>query len=191
MASILVTGSKGFVGSHLLPALAEHEVTQLDLYGYEPSPLKEYDGIIHLAAVSRVSAGEKDPVKCLQTNIIETALMLEIPHKWFILASTQEEPVNVYGFSKRAAEGYASLACAKKKTRLEIIRFPVIYGTGDNPNKLIPSVRSGGAPKPGALPIKAMHVFDAVAEILNRIRFLDSQLVIETEEALKRVAASY
>lgn len=75
MLKILVTGSKGLVGTKLCDLLREKDATviELDINGKsdEYGDVTNYDnvatradgvdGIVHLAAVSRVVWGEKDP----------------------------------------------------------------------------------------------------------------------------------
>lgn len=201
MAKILITGSAGFIGRNVHKALAQkHEVVGLEIYGYDPAPLKEYDGIIHLAAVSRVSAGEANPVKCLQTNIIETAKVLEIPHKWFIFASTCEPTHNVYGYSKRAAEDYIKLRSPKHV----ILRLVNVYGTGMQEDKLLPLLSRGEATKisKNVLPFEHIHVDNVVERIVDTIKEFDwpafksytmklSTGTAYTTEELGHVAASY
>lgn len=184
---ILVTGSSGFIGKHLMASLPDAIPCDFDT-GDIKGP---FDGIIHLAAIGRVSEAEKTPIMCLETNLIFTAEMLDWKPSWFILVSTEEPPRNVYGLSKRFAEDYCSLMAPKYGIRLKIIRFPVVYGPGDNPEKLIPSIRAGGELKNGVLPITAMHVLHAVAEIKGEINNLYSRAVITTKEQLQSVAASY
>ena len=98
MKTVLVTGSEGFVGTHLIKALREtpYEVVPvsypllmpekgnyvpLDILNQEMSRdvVKSYgpDIIFHLAAISSVSKSLRDPQLTYQTNIIGTVNLLE------------------------------------------------------------------------------------------------------------------
>ena len=201
MASILISGHKGFIGQHLHKALKdEHEVVGLDLYGYEPKPLDAYDGIIHLAAVSRVKEAQRDPVACMGTNIIETVKMMQLPHKWFILASSCEEPRNVYGLSKRCAEDYVKIA----GDMYIILRLSNVYGPGMQEDKLLPLLRNAvvAAINPDTLPFEHIHVDEVVAQIKTLIpTFANAHFkpytlklangIARTPQELLDVAASY
>jgi nucleoside-diphosphate-sugar epimerase len=112
-STIFITGSAGLVGSVLARTLRErgHRVVSFDLR--DPDPLARGDvrdaaavarvmrgctGIIHLAAVSRVIFGERDPALCRSTNIGGTRTVLEAAsvapdRPWLIFASSRE----VYG----------------------------------------------------------------------------------------------
>ncbi len=113
---ILVTGSKGFIGSALVKTLRRgREARPLDLL--EPpdagrgdvrdpatlhSALQGCSGIVHLAAVSRVRWAEDDPALCRATNIGGTRQLLRAaadarPRPWLLLASSRE----VYGQPKQ------------------------------------------------------------------------------------------
>ena len=86
---ILVTGSQGLIGSRLVRTLSNEgvDVTGLDLRAPRPGDIldpqdveqavREVDGIIHLAAVSRVLDGERDPDKCWATNVEGTQHLLD------------------------------------------------------------------------------------------------------------------
>ncbi len=190
MSRVLVTGALGFIGGLLVLELKRNamEVGIMDIGVDEQG---DYDGVIHLAGMSRVSECDRDPMKCLDTNIMLTASVIERGIGWMILASTKERQTNVYGLSKRFAEDYAALMSEQRGFRLEVIRFPVVYGEFDNPKRLIPRVREGAHINRGALPLTALWVNHAVEEIIQRIKFINKQSVITTEGDLRRVAASY
>lgn len=126
MKVILLTGSEGFVGSHLLKVLQERlyrivptcypllmpkngnylalEITNAEMV---QSVLKSHqpDIIVHLAAVSSVSRSFKEPLATYQTNIMGTANLLEATRNLtkkprFIFISTCE----VYGGGENITE---------------------------------------------------------------------------------------
>lgn len=122
MKKILITGGAGFIGSNLTESFVNQgeNVIVLDL---EEKPEKlsdifdniEYirgdvrnrkivqnilhdnniEGIIHLAAVSRVIWGEHDPERCIDVNINGTRTLADIArksqcHPWMIFGSSRE-----------------------------------------------------------------------------------------------------
>jgi nucleoside-diphosphate-sugar epimerase len=137
--AILVTGSSGLIGAALTRALhhAGYAVRGLDLRGHgaDRGDIRHREqveraldgcvGVIHLAAVSRVIDGERDPEACWETNVTGTGTVLEaaldrVRRPWVVYASSREvygeppslpagedaplAPVNIYGRSKVAAE---------------------------------------------------------------------------------------
>lgn len=111
---ILITGSKGLIGSALKQAL---QLLFIDVIGLDKKYLPSHpecgdvlnrdkvfslaekvEGIVHFAAVSRVIDGEKNPSLCWKTNVegtqnvVEAALASE-KKPWVLYASSRE----VYG----------------------------------------------------------------------------------------------
>jgi nucleoside-diphosphate-sugar epimerase len=104
---------------------------------------------VHLAAVSRVAWGEKDPELCFQTNVAGTAKVLSVAEKslskpWVLFSSSREvygepvripvveddvlSPVNVYGRSKADAEQLLMNARGRG-ARIAIVRLANVYGS--------------------------------------------------------------
>lgn len=141
-SSILVTGGKGFIGSRVVKALLEqgHKVYVEDLNHKEPVT-EVLHGIIHLAAVSRVKTAEESPLECLRTNVMYTAECLQrakLNVSWFLMLGSQEQGDNFYGMSKKFAEDFAKRYCRKEGIPLMIVKPPVVWGAGDNEDKLVP-----------------------------------------------------
>ncbi len=156
---------------------------------------------MHLAAVSRVVWGERDPNLCWTTNVEGTRNVLEGAKSsrdkpWVIVASSREvygeppllpasedtplAPVNVYGRSKVAAELLAKDAQAAG-ARVAVVRFSNVYGSAaDHADRVVPClVRSAlqGAPlrvEGSENTFDFTHVSDAVAGILAVMRALES-----------------
>lgn len=116
---ILVTGSTGFIGSHMIPRLQEHEVHLLDRYvtGRLPSDTESFvhvldltdftevrtlinrikpEVVVHLAAISPVSYSYSHPVEVMTCNAVATLNLAEaclsVPgFKQMVAAGTTEE----------------------------------------------------------------------------------------------------
>jgi UDP-glucose 4-epimerase len=179
---ILVTGSEGLLGSDLSTALerAGHDVRRLDVRApvdsgahgsiLDPAALRDLaatcDGIVHLAAISRVVHGERDPELCNRVNIGGTenvlAAALGAPGKpWVLFSSSREvygEPaelpvredapllaMNVYGRSKVRGEELV-LAARESGLRTAILRLANVYGNDrDHPDRVIPAFARAAA----------------------------------------------
>ena len=151
MKKVLVTGSSGYIGSHLCKLLEkEYEVHGLDIrppqqpvkkfYQVDinrlftiPDQTDPYDAVIHLAALVNVGESELMPIMYYITNINGTMNVLnKIPTRNFIFASTgaAEGCGSAYGISKRAAEDcvkeYCNVHHPKDHT---IFRFYNVIGT--------------------------------------------------------------
>ena len=115
---ILITGSQGFIGSHLVCELATKNSiiglnSILDKRKKNYTPIKKdivkitpneisgnLDGVIHLAAVTDVDYCNKNPRKCFTTNVLGTQNALDVARKKdckFVFLST----AHVYGAPKK------------------------------------------------------------------------------------------
>ena len=171
---ILVTGSEGLVGRALRAALATRgtEVVGLDLRGScgEGGDVRDVRcvrnsvvgcrGIIHLAAVSRVVWGERDPQGCWDVNVgglhnVIKAAVESTRRPWLLFASSREVygqpdhlpvtedapflPVNVYGRCKVEGERLVEAARAGG-LRAAVVRLSNVYGsTRDYPDRVLPA----------------------------------------------------
>ena len=104
---VLLTGSEGLVGRHLVPLLMAEgfEIRPFDLRRSNAEDITDLEalttamrgatGIIHLAAISRVVWGELQPQKCIATNVtaldnlLRTALTAR-PSPWILFLSSRE-----------------------------------------------------------------------------------------------------
>ena len=150
MKKILVTGSSGYIGSHLCKLLEdEYEVHGLDvqdpqipvkhfhkqdirykMHGFDNA--EPYDAIIHLAALVNVGESETNPVDYYTTNLFGTMNVIEnIPTTNFIFASTgaAQGCVSSYGVSKRAAEDCVRQISSVKSIDATIFRFYNVIGS--------------------------------------------------------------
>jgi len=176
-----VTGSEGLVGVALCRLLAErgHAVSRFDLRcpsgkGIQGDVLDRdavgrlvagCDGIIHLAAVSRVVWGERDPKLCRRTNVNGTRYVVEAAasghHPWVVLASSREvygepqalpvteaaplQPMNVYGRSKLDAEALV-MGARTRGLRTVVLRLSNVYGSVvDHHDRVVPAFARAAA----------------------------------------------
>lgn len=176
MSYILVTGSEGLIGKQLCLSLERlgKSVKRFDIklpkehsdfgdildLNCLSTKLKDCIGIVHLAAISRVVWGEKDPEHCWQTNVIGTQNILRVAKEsplkpWVVYASSREvygqqqnlpveidaicAPMNIYARSKEAAENEVLLA-RKSLLRTAVIRYSSVYGSVyDHETRVVPA----------------------------------------------------
>lgn len=125
MASILVTGGAGYIGSHICKALAKEgflPVTYDNLtlghsWAVKWGPLIQGDirdrktleetfqahpfqGVIHLAALSNVRESEKAPEKYYENNVVGSQTLLEMVSKYQIPSFVFSSTCAVYGKPK-------------------------------------------------------------------------------------------
>jgi nucleoside-diphosphate-sugar epimerase len=165
---IVVTGSQGFIGNRLVPVLINngYEVTKLDLEtGYDITNwdcikgIKDFDLVIHLAAVSYVPKSYEIPREMFKVNMEGTLNMLElcrINNAKFIFTSSyvygkpkylpidETHPTkafNPYCQSKLIGEDLCR--CYNKEFGVPVIIFRPfnIYGPGQNEDFLIPMIQ--------------------------------------------------
>jgi UDP-glucose 4-epimerase len=148
MKKILITGSSGYIGSHLVKMLEkEYEVYGLDVRPpqvemerfmqmniNQPFNIEEeYDCVIHLAALVRVAESEQMPIKYYITNLNGTMNVVnKIKTKNFIFASTgaAQDCSSAYGISKRAAEDVVhEFYTQHRPTPYTIFRFYNVIGS--------------------------------------------------------------
>lgn len=148
MKKILITGSSGYIGSHLCKMLkGKYEIHGLDIkdplvnidkfYKIDINKLftieDTYDAVIHLAALVNVGESEQIPIMYYITNLNGTMNILsKIQTKNFIFASTGQASLcmNPYSISKRAAEDCVVEYCTKRKSKnYTMFRFYNVVGT--------------------------------------------------------------
>jgi len=154
MKKILITGSSGYIGSHLCKMLEnEYEVHGLDIVDPQatlnefyhcdinrqfaiPGDI-EYDAVIHLAALVRVGESEQIPIKYYITNLNGTMNVINrVKTKNFIFASTgaAQDCNSAYGISKRAAEDVVKEYCTQhRQIPYTIFRFYNVIGSDSFP----------------------------------------------------------
>ena len=150
MKKILITGSSGYIGSHLCKMLKGNYIVHgLDInepivpvdkfYKVDinrlftiPDQTEAYDAVIHLAALVNVGMSETMPILYYITNVNGTMNVLnKVPTKNFIFASTGQASLcaNPYSISKRAAEDCVTEYCTKHNPKdYTMFRFYNVLG---------------------------------------------------------------
>jgi len=177
---ILITGSSGLIGTALTLALLTKgaDVVRLDLRedgeargdirdrNHLQKVVENVDGIVHLAAVSRVIWGEQHPDLCWETNVAGLRNLLELAAKsnrtpWLIFASSREVygqpdrlpateecplcPINVYGRSKVEGELLVKEA-HRAGVRASTIRLSNVFGSiADHRDRVVPAFARAAA----------------------------------------------
>ena len=167
--SILITGSEGLIGKELSSKLEDlkFNIIRYDIKNgkdvLDKNSLEKIvhnvSGVVHLAAVSRVINGFKDPYKAVMTNVIGTTNILDLirtknPSCWMIFGSSREvygetrskvkesdpqNPLNVYGASKSAGEFLTLCYGDNYNMNTFVVRFSNVYGSlNDHPDRVIP-----------------------------------------------------
>lgn len=170
MSRILVTGSRGLIGSALVRRL---RAVGCDVSGFDfaegldvadagtvAAAVSACEGVVHLAALSRVVWGERDPARCRLVNVTGTRNVLAAASRarrppWVLAASSREvygqavsfpvaedaalRPLNCYARTKVAAENLVA-ASRDSGLRASVIRFSSVYGeTADHADRVVPA----------------------------------------------------
>lgn len=148
MKKILITGSSGYIGSHLCDMLSgEYEVHGLDIKDPQVEIDKfykidinkqfsiegvEFDAVVHLAALTSVPESQERPISYYITNLNGTMNVLnKVKTKNFIFASTgtAQDCLSAYGVSKRAAEDVVRSYTKMANADYTIFRFYNVIGS--------------------------------------------------------------
>ncbi|MEI6556424.1 MAG: NAD(P)-dependent oxidoreductase [Paludibacter sp.] len=228
MRKILITGALGFIGRSLIDHLISSDI-DLEIYGIDIKDFPEdaeylknliqfqkldirsieqvnayfqknrFDGIIHLAAISRVKVAEDDKQNCIDTNYFGTKFIIqkaaENAKTWVIFSSSREvygeqrimpvkesavkTPLNIYGFYKLEGERIIE----KYIQNYFILRFSNVYGNKyDIPDRVIPKFIHNALTgkelilEGGGQIIDFTHISDTVSSISKCIELLSSDI---------------
>ena len=139
---ILITGSKGFIGSNLLVHLQRREDVQIFGYDIDNSReeldawLDEADFVIHLAGVNRPKNEEEffTGNAGLTSYVCERLARRADPPPILLSSSIQAELDNPYGRSKRLAEEALIEYAEKTGAQAIIYRLTNVFGKWSRPN---------------------------------------------------------
>ncbi len=164
---IAVTGSGGFIGSYLLPALKKegHEIIELtlekdfDVMDWNSmQKIPEFEKMIHLAAMSYVPDSFINPYDFYKVNILSTLNVLEVCRQrnaGMIFMSSyvygapdylpidEKHPIkafNPYSQSKLSAEQICMGYSRDFNMDVVVLRPFNLYGFGQKDNFLIPTI---------------------------------------------------
>jgi len=202
---ILITGYSGFIGSYLLKRLNknEHELVLADITNdtdiCDWQQVKHFTGIdiiIHLANLSFVPASYEQPKRFYETNYLSTLNMLElcrlngakmIYFSSYMYGHPQYQPIdenhpiqayNPYSQTKVICESLCEGYNRDFKVPITIFRPFNIYGKGQNPEFLIPSIIQQA--HNGKIVIRDdrpkrdyIHVEDIISAIITAIEIKD------------------
>ncbi|MCR5184133.1 MAG: NAD(P)-dependent oxidoreductase [Opitutales bacterium] len=223
---ILITGGLGFIGRTLVEALLPQTDCAIHILDIKDLPVEmkkeritfhkidicdrgkildlcekeRFDGVVHLAAVSRVEDGELNKELCVKVNYQGTKNVCEgcnkNPNAWIISASSREVygevspecfpvkedielcPINNYGHTKLEGELLVQSLCKN----YIIMRFSNVYGNNyDRPERVIPKfVRRALAGEPlilqgGEQVIDFTFIDDAIRTVFKGIKYLAEQ----------------
>lgn len=221
-ANILITGAAGLIGTAARAhfealgwRVSTLDIKDEDLDGRDvdfvgdivefeglSEALNGVDGVLHLAAVSRVIDAELDKEECTRVNVHGTSRLLYEASaagcKWFIFGSSREvygeptsfpvkeedgvAPINHYGDAKIQGERLVREHCQQNGMVHSNLRFSNVYGhPGDHKTRLVNAfLRRALRSEPlvihgGGQVFDFTHIDDTVTAISNAAEELHSQ----------------
>lgn len=204
---ILITGSQGLIGRHLGAFLevSGQEVRRFDITRDPAEDVRDplalaralqgVEGVIHLAAISRVARAEAAPLECEATNVTAVGHLLRLcleqsTRPWAIFASSREvygeperlpvgegdalAPLNVYGRSK--ARGEALMARAAEAGLIaNVCRLSNVYGCPLDHADRVVTAFAGAAARGGVMRVDGARCcfdFTCVGDVVSAIALL-------------------
>ncbi len=144
---ILITGGKGYIGRNLNVPNSEKIDDEIDILNINRWCRGKLEGIIHLAAISRVKHCEANPIEALRVNVAGTGAMLELARRekaWVIFASSleAENSNSIYALTKRFGEELCNYYSHRYGLEIVVIRLGDIIGKDNHSTKAIPTIES-------------------------------------------------
>jgi|TARA_B100000131_G_scaffold285792_1_gene295300 UDP-glucose 4-epimerase len=169
---IALTGSRGFIGSHLMERLEKdgHEVIEWDLRQNPPQCIKDFDPkdccyVIHLAAYANVRQSLEDPQKYWDNNVENTTRIQKIcaynniPLMYASSSCIHNWWLSPYGTSKKVNE----------ETAFDFqiaLRFTTVYGKGARDTMFISKLLDGSVKHLTTHTRDFIHISDVVEAIV-------------------------
>jgi UDP-glucose 4-epimerase len=165
--NILVSGSSGFIASHLISKLKElgHKVIGMDIKGKSSLDIcnigdviiamRNVDVVVHLAAYTEVQDSIEFPMRYYDNNLTGLMNMLDIASskkiKRFIFASSAaaDNPQSPYGVSKLCGEHWCGIFQKCYGLSTVSLRFFNVYGKGTDKGVIptwIKAIKNGERP---------------------------------------------
>ena len=165
---------------------------------------KHFDGVVHLAAISRVVDAEKDKTNCIAVNLFGTKYLVDVLERskdtWLIFGSSREvygeqkqfpvkesapkKPINIYGECKLQGEQLIK----ERLQKYAILRFSNVYGNDyDIEGRVVPAFVKRALTdqilylEGGEQTIDFTHISNTVESIIDTIQ-LSQNNQISTEE---------
>jgi nucleoside-diphosphate-sugar epimerase len=145
---VLVTGSAGFIGSHLVEELSKkHSVIEFDIKRSQSQDVRSLeavtaaakgaDAIVHLAALCLDAESVQKPLEYFTTNVVGTFNVLEAARKLGIRTVLNASSAAVggstpYGVSKLCGEKLCESYAKTYGIRAASLRFCNVYGGGND-----------------------------------------------------------
>jgi ADP-L-glycero-D-manno-heptose 6-epimerase len=152
--NVLITGSKGFIGSNLISFLKKHHSSGIKVDGFDQDlsqipkypDCSKYDWVIHLGAIS--STTEKDVNKILKYNLdysVKLMSLCESQNCNFQYASSASVygntgnfsengpiyPLNAYAWSKYLFDRHVAKTQSNSKVLIQGFRYFNVYGNNE------------------------------------------------------------
>jgi len=159
---VLITGSNGFIGQHLIKSLCDTDILAFDVQDGDivnhDIQAENISHIYHLAARTSAPESWDIPYDYYNTNIMGTVNMLELCRKHnaslsfistYPYGTPQYIPINethptapntVYNHSKCLAEDICSFYATHYDVPITILRLFNVYGEGQSDKFLIPHI---------------------------------------------------
>jgi len=142
MKTILVTGSKGFIGKNLIEGLKRQKYIEIKEFDIDDDlstlklHLEQSDLIFHLAGVNRPKRVEEFKIGNvnLTKTIVNLLENLKKPIPIVFSSSVQAALNNPYGISKKKAENILIEYSKKYGAKIYIYRLPNVFGKWSRPN---------------------------------------------------------